>query len=151
VDLLKIAEVGGRLGVAKEDIKAFTQEVDKANVALGDGLEGGVEQVTNTLGKLQGLYRETKDLNISTAINQIVNDEKPLPIPIHTLEYAQIPLMIMIIAGDADGIHKTDAQLTRHQGRGNQTTATDGDDSLPLGCGQLTASQTTGFALQIVP
>lgn len=71
VDLLKIAEVGGRLGVAKEDIKAFTQEVDKANVALGDGFEGGVEQVTNTLGKLQGLYRETKDLNISTAINQI--------------------------------------------------------------------------------
>lgn len=71
VDLLKIAEVGGRLGVAKEDIKSFTQEVDKANVALGDGFEGGVEQVTNTLGKLQGLYRETKDLNISTAINQI--------------------------------------------------------------------------------
>lgn len=71
VDLLKIAEVGGRLGVAKEDIKSFTQEVDKANVALGDGFEGGVEQVTNTLGKLQGLYRETKDLNIATAINQI--------------------------------------------------------------------------------
>lgn len=71
IDLLKIAETGGRLGVGKAEIKDFVQEVDKANVALGDGFAGGVEAVTNTLGKLKGLYSETKDLNIATAINQI--------------------------------------------------------------------------------
>ena len=71
IDLLKIAEVGGRLGIAKADIAEFTREVDKANVALGDGFEGGVEQVTNSLGKLQGLYSQTRDLPIATAINQI--------------------------------------------------------------------------------
>lgn len=71
IDLLKIAETGGRLGVGKAEIQDFVKEVDKANVALGDGFAGGVEAVTNTLGKLKGLYSETKDLNIATAINQI--------------------------------------------------------------------------------
>ena len=41
IDLLKIAETGGRLGVGKAQIKDFVQEVDKANVALGDGFAGG--------------------------------------------------------------------------------------------------------------
>lgn len=71
MDLLKISEVGGRLGVPKAEIAEFTKEVDKMYVALGDSFEGGVEQVTNTLGKLKGLYRETKDLDMATAINQV--------------------------------------------------------------------------------
>lgn len=71
IDLLKIAEIGGRLGVAKGDIKDFTQEVDKAYVALGDGFAGGVEAVANKLGKIKGLFKETKDLNIAVAMNQI--------------------------------------------------------------------------------
>ncbi|MEC5156679.1 phage tail tape measure protein [Chryseobacterium sp. MP_3.2] len=71
IDLLKIAETGGRLGVGKAQIKDFVQEVDKANVALGDGFSGGVEAVTDTLGKLKNLYGETKDLDMATAINQI--------------------------------------------------------------------------------
>ena len=71
IDLLKIAETGGRLGVGKEQIKDFVQEVDKANVALGDGFAGGVEAVTDNLGKLKNLYGETKDLDMATAINQI--------------------------------------------------------------------------------
>ena len=71
IDLLKIAEIGGRLGVPKEEIKDFTREVDKAYVALGDGFAGGVESVANKLGKLKGLFKETKDLNIAVAMNQI--------------------------------------------------------------------------------
>ena len=71
IDLLKIAETGGRLGIGKEQIKEFVREVDKANVALGDGFTGGVEAVTDTLGKLKNLYGETKDLDMATAINQI--------------------------------------------------------------------------------
>ncbi|MGV8914400.1 MAG: phage tail tape measure protein [Kaistella sp.] len=71
IDLLKIAETGGRLGIGKEQIREFVREVDKANVALGDGFAGGVEAVTDTLGKLKNLYGETKDLDMATAINQI--------------------------------------------------------------------------------
>ncbi|MGY5503547.1 phage tail tape measure protein [Riemerella anatipestifer] len=71
LDLLKIAEVGGRLGVPKEQIKDFTKEVDKAYVALGDSFSGGVEQVANKIGKIKGLFKETKDLDMATSINQI--------------------------------------------------------------------------------
>ena len=71
VDLFKIAEEGGRLGVAKSEIKDFTQEVDKAYVALGDSWKGTVEDLANSLGKTAKLFAETKDLPIATAINQI--------------------------------------------------------------------------------
>ena len=71
MDLLKIAEVGGKLGVPKAEIKAFTQEVDKAFVALGDNFSGGVEAVANKLGKLKGIFKETKDQNVADAINDI--------------------------------------------------------------------------------
>lgn len=71
MDLLKIAEVGGKLGVPTSEIKAFTQEVDKAFVALGDNFSGGVEAVANKLGKLKGIFKETKDQNVADAINDI--------------------------------------------------------------------------------
>ena len=71
MDLLKISEVGGRLGVPKEEIAEFTKEVDKMYVALGDSFEGGVEQVANQMGKIKNLFKETKDLDIATAFNQI--------------------------------------------------------------------------------
>ncbi|MHA7822457.1 phage tail tape measure protein [Chryseobacterium arthrosphaerae] len=71
IDLLKIAEVGGRLGVPKEEIKDFTREVDKAYVALGDSFSGGVEKVAEKIGKIKGLFKETKELGIADAINQI--------------------------------------------------------------------------------
>ncbi|PWN67588.1 phage tail tape measure protein [Chryseobacterium oncorhynchi] len=71
IDLLKIAEVGGRLGVPKAEIKEFTREVDKAYVALGDSFSGGVEKVAEKIGKIKGLFKETKDLGIPEAINQI--------------------------------------------------------------------------------
>lgn len=71
LDLLKIAEVGGRLGVAKAEIQDFTREVDKAYVALGDSFSGGVEAVAEKIGKIKGLFKETKDLDFATALNQI--------------------------------------------------------------------------------
>lgn len=71
MDLLKISEIGGRLGVPKEEIKDFTREVDKAYVALGDGFTGGVEAVANKLGKIKGLFKETKDMQIADAMNQV--------------------------------------------------------------------------------
>lgn len=71
IDLLKIAEVGGRLGVAKSEILDFTKEVDKAYVALGDSWNGGVDDLADSLGKIASIYKETKDLPIAQSINQI--------------------------------------------------------------------------------
>lgn len=69
-DLLKIAEEGGRIGIPKEEIAAFTKEMDKANVALGDSFDS-VEDVAGSLGKLRNLYEETKNQDIATAFNGI--------------------------------------------------------------------------------
>lgn len=71
IDLLKISEIGGRLGVPKEEIKEFTREVDKAYVALGDSFSGGVEAVAEKLGKIKGLFKETRDLSVADAINEV--------------------------------------------------------------------------------
>lgn len=77
-ELNKIAEAGGRIGVAKENILEFTKAIDVANVALGDSFTGGVEEISTKLGKLRGLFQETKDmqiekayLSIGSAINEL--------------------------------------------------------------------------------
>jgi TP901 family phage tail tape measure protein len=71
IDLLKIAEIGGRLGVPKAEIQEFTREVDKAYVALGDSFAGGVEKVAEKIGKIKGLFKETKELGFGAAMNEI--------------------------------------------------------------------------------
>lgn len=69
-DLLSIAEEGGRIGIAKEDIAEFTEAMDKANVALGD-VFGSAEEVASTLGKLRFLYKETAEMGVAEAYNKI--------------------------------------------------------------------------------
>lgn len=71
LDRLKIAEVGGRLGVPKEQMASFVQEVDKAYVALGDSFDGGLESVVDSLGKIKGLFEETQPQTYAEAINSI--------------------------------------------------------------------------------
>ena len=71
MDRLKIAEVGGRLGVPKEEMASFVQEVDKAYVALGDSFDGGLEGVVDSLGKIKGLFEETKGQSYADAINGV--------------------------------------------------------------------------------
>ena len=71
IDLLKIAEEGGRIGVVKEEIQDFVQVMNKANVALGDTFTGGVSEVAAKLGKLKFLFKETKDLGVDLAFNAI--------------------------------------------------------------------------------
>ncbi|MBO6184182.1 MAG: hypothetical protein J6O88_05730 [Chryseobacterium sp.] len=71
IDLLKISEVGGRLGVPKEELKEFTKEVDKAYVALGDSWKGGVDNLADSMGRIATLYKETKNLPIAQSINEI--------------------------------------------------------------------------------
>ncbi len=71
LDRLKIAEVGGRLGVPTEEMKSFVQEVDKAYVALGDSFEGGLVGVVDQLGKIKGLFEETKTMTYAESINRV--------------------------------------------------------------------------------
>ena len=70
-ELLKIAEVGGRMGIAKEEIDKFTESVNVANVALGDSFQGGAEEIATVLGKIQGLFEETRSIGIDEAFNSI--------------------------------------------------------------------------------
>ncbi len=70
-ELNKIAEVGGRLGIAKEDIFEFTKAIDVANVALGDSFAGGAEEISDKLGKIQKLFKDTKDMELNKAFMSI--------------------------------------------------------------------------------
>jgi TP901 family phage tail tape measure protein len=77
IDLLKIAEQGGRIGILKEDIGEFVNVMNKAAVALGDSFTGGAEEVATKLGKIKFLFQETKDLGVDQAYNAIgsaIND-----------------------------------------------------------------------------
>lgn len=71
IDLLKIAEQGGRIGIVKEEIASFVDVMNKSNVALGDSFTGGVDEVASKLGKLKFLFQETKDLSVDQAYNSI--------------------------------------------------------------------------------
>ena len=77
INLLRIAEEGGRIGLAKEDISDFVKVMDKAVVALSDSFPGGASEVTAKLGKLKLLFKETKDQKVDEAYNAIgsaIND-----------------------------------------------------------------------------
>ena len=71
-ELLDIAQIGGRLGITdKDQLREFTEEIDKIYVALGDSFQGGLEAVTTKVGKLKNLFQETKQQNYGEALNAI--------------------------------------------------------------------------------
>ncbi len=70
-ELLTIAQIGGRMGLAKEQILDFTRAVDLANVALGDSFSGGAEEISAVLGKVALAFKETRDSNIGEALTRI--------------------------------------------------------------------------------
>ena len=77
--LLDIATVAGRLGVEGEKgVLEFTKAIDTLTVALGDDFSGGVEEVTDQVGKLSNvLFGATTDgeilannlLNLGNGLN----------------------------------------------------------------------------------
>ncbi len=76
-DLLKIGEIGGQLGIVEKDLVSFTEATNKFNVALGSDFSGGVEEASSSIGKLRGLFKETRNMSPATAINTIgsaIND-----------------------------------------------------------------------------
>ncbi|OIQ22060.1 MAG: phage tail tape measure protein [Flavobacterium sp. MedPE-SWcel] len=77
IDLLKIAEEGGRIGIVKDEIQEFVGVMDKANVALGDSFKGGPEEVAEKLGKIKFLFKETKEMGVQEsymAIGSAINE-----------------------------------------------------------------------------
>ena len=69
--LLEIAQIGGQLGIANDELVGFVKSVDMAAVALSDEFSGGAEEAANKLGGLQKLFVETKDLKAGDAITKI--------------------------------------------------------------------------------
>lgn len=77
IELLGIAEVGGRLGIAKEEMADFVKVMDKSAVALGDSFEGGPEVVADKLGKIKGLYDDLRNSHVETVFESVgsaIND-----------------------------------------------------------------------------
>lgn len=70
-ELLAIAQIGGRMGLAKGQILDFTRSVDLANVALGDSFSGGAEEISAVLGKIALAFKETRNANIGEALTRI--------------------------------------------------------------------------------
>lgn len=80
-ELLEIARIAGRLGIrGVEDIRDFTLAVDKLYVALGDDLSGGVEEITEQVGKLvnvfqlagkEGLTQSEALLRVGSVLNEL--------------------------------------------------------------------------------
>ncbi|GEM_PF-273193 len=71
MDLLAIATGGGRLGVAKGEIRDFVEVADKAITALGNSWQQSPDKIAESMGKVATLYKQTRDLPIADSINQV--------------------------------------------------------------------------------
>lgn len=71
INLLGIAEVGGRLGIAKEELQDFVRVMDKSAVALGDSFQGGADVVAEKLGRIKGLYEDLKNAGVEEVFESV--------------------------------------------------------------------------------
>lgn len=70
--LREMTVVAGQLGIeGKENIEGFVRGIDKANVALGDEFQGGVEEISKSLGGLKRIFADTKDMGYEEALTRI--------------------------------------------------------------------------------
>lgn len=69
--LLGIAEAAGRMNIAKDDLLAFTEVVDKAFVALGDELSGTAEEIATDLAKISDVFDITAQFGAAEGINKL--------------------------------------------------------------------------------
>ena len=73
VEQLGIAEIGGKLGIATEQLQDFVENVDVVNVALGDEFNNDAKLVTDTLGKLRNVLLDLKSDNPAEDILHLGN------------------------------------------------------------------------------
>jgi len=69
-DLLKIGEIGGQLGVAKNELLSFVQAGDEFGVALAKDYGGGIEQAITSVGKLGKLFKESRGMTWAESIKR---------------------------------------------------------------------------------
>jgi TP901 family phage tail tape measure protein len=72
-DLRQMAVVAGQLGMAKEDVFAFVNSVDRLNVALGDEFTGGAEEVAKQMGMLRNVLTDSKTANVADDMMRVGN------------------------------------------------------------------------------
>lgn len=70
-ELLKIGAIGGQLGIAKRELEGFTKSIDVAAVALSDDFAGGAEQVATELGKIDAIFKLSKEVGVAQSITDI--------------------------------------------------------------------------------
>lgn len=73
VEQLRIAEIGGQLGVVEKDLQRFTEATDIVTVALKDEFGGSVEEVTKQIATLRNVIPGLKTEDVGTDILQIGN------------------------------------------------------------------------------
>jgi TP901 family phage tail tape measure protein len=77
-DLMKLAIVAGKLGLeGKEKIMKFVDAANKIQIALGDDLQGSVEDTVTSIGKLMSAFRIDKKMPIEEALlrtGDVLND-----------------------------------------------------------------------------
>ena len=69
--LLEIAEAGGRLNIAQNQLLGFVEAVDRTVVSLGDELQGTTEEIATSLARISSLFRETERRGAGEAIERI--------------------------------------------------------------------------------
>jgi len=69
-ELLDIGIVGGQLGVARNELVAFTKAADVFNIALGKDFSGGTEAAITSVSKINNLFKDTRLLDVSQSISR---------------------------------------------------------------------------------
>lgn len=72
VDQLQIAQIGGQLGIAADQLEAFTESVDVLNVSLGDQF-GGVEEITRVIAGLRNVLTDFRTDDVSGDVLKLGN------------------------------------------------------------------------------
>lgn len=72
-DLQTIAAIGGQLGIEANQVVAFTESIDKLNVALGDEFTGGAEEITSVLGGMRNVLTDIKTDNAADDLLKLGN------------------------------------------------------------------------------
>ncbi|MBC6698092.1 phage tail tape measure protein [Hymenobacter sp. BT190] len=129
-ELRKIAADAGQLGIAKNDILAFTVATDKLYVALGDEF-GSVEEVTKQTGALRNIFSDIKSqkvdedmLHIGNAIN-VLGSEGAATGPV-IADFANriggVGISMGLTSGQVLGLSATMQELNINAERGGTAT-----------------------------
>jgi len=72
-ELRDMAYVAGQLGIATDQIFGFVNAVDKMNIALGDEIQGGAQEVARSMGTLRNVLTDMRTTNVAGDMLRIGN------------------------------------------------------------------------------